>query len=111
MSVVVSNTVTVTVTALVATTIDITVSSGSIVYGQNDTISGTVYDQESNPLGGVTVYLWENNANTGYKWSYSGLNTTSNSSNGTFSFTISSSNYYTGNNTYAVTTSSTYGPA
>jgi len=111
MSAIISNVVTVSVIALVPTTIDITVSTGSIIYGESDTISGTVYDQESNPLGGVEVYLWENPNNGKNIWTPTGLSTTSNSSNGTFSFTISSSDYDVGSNSYAVSTSSTIGPS
>ena len=98
-----SNIVTVTVEQLVPSKISISVSYGSIVYGQSDTITGTVYDQLGNPLSGVTLYLWVSNYHTDEKWAYTGLSTTS-ASDGTFSFTITSQYYSVGNNLYQVTT-------
>ncbi|MFP3190042.1 MAG: hypothetical protein RXR31_01715 [Thermoproteota archaeon] len=98
-----SNIVTVTVEQLVPSKINISVAYGSIVYGQSDTITGTVYDQNGNPLGGVTLYLWVSNFNTDEKWAYTGLSTTS-ASDGTFSFTITSKYYSVGRNLYQVTT-------
>ena len=98
-----SNIVTVTVEQLEPSKITISVAYGSIVYGQSDTITGTVYDQNGNPLGGVTLYLWVSNSQTDLKWGYTGLSTTS-ASDGTFSFTITSQYYSVGNNLYQVTT-------
>ena len=98
-----SNIVTVTVEQLEPSKISISVAYGSIVYGQSDTITGTVYDQNGNPLGGVTLYLWVSNYHTDEKWGYTGLSTTS-ASDGTFSFTITSQYYSVGNNLYQVTT-------
>jgi len=106
---IVSNEVTVTVQSLAPAKISISVSYGSIIYGQSDTITGTVYDQLGNPLGGVTLYLWVANASTNNQWSYTGLSTTS-SSNGTFSFTISTNDYSVGTNSYVVTTTASAGP-